>query len=201
MDLGLDPGCLGRVGDRVLVFMRGEKPAMREVPARGDIKGRALGLLEAPRAGESQSGSTSTLMISTAAAGSSTRGDRQDCSPTAEPSLQISPYDAAKSCGGWSSTQPSDPEVPTTDQTRHAAREKGVPATTRRTSISRQTCCSCRTAISPSQTAIAIRGREVLERGQVLDGMGQTGSGPGEFQTPRHYDRRKTSNLCRRPRE
>jgi hypothetical protein len=36
--------------DRVLVFMRGEKPAMREVPARGDIKGRALGLLEGVRA-------------------------------------------------------------------------------------------------------------------------------------------------------
>src|SRR4029079_8020346 len=31
---------------RVLVFMRGEKPAMKAVPAPGDIKGRALGLLE-----------------------------------------------------------------------------------------------------------------------------------------------------------
>ena len=40
----------GRVGRWVLVFMRGEKPAMREVPARGDIKGRALGLLEGVRA-------------------------------------------------------------------------------------------------------------------------------------------------------
>jgi hypothetical protein len=35
--------------DRVLVFMRGEKPGMKEVPATGDIKGRALGLLEGVR--------------------------------------------------------------------------------------------------------------------------------------------------------
>ena len=47
---GSIPAVWAESEDRVLVFMRGEKPAMREVPARGDIKGRALGLLEGVRA-------------------------------------------------------------------------------------------------------------------------------------------------------
>ena len=42
---GSIPAVWAESEDRVLVFMRGEKPAMKDVPARGDIKGRALGLL------------------------------------------------------------------------------------------------------------------------------------------------------------
>ena len=47
---GSIPAVWAESEDRVLVFMRGEKPAMKDVPARGDIKGRALGLLEGVRA-------------------------------------------------------------------------------------------------------------------------------------------------------
>ena len=43
---GSIPAVWAESEDRVLVFMRGEKPAMKAVPAQGDIKGRALGLLE-----------------------------------------------------------------------------------------------------------------------------------------------------------
>ncbi|RPI51768.1 MAG: 6-bladed beta-propeller [Acidobacteria bacterium] len=46
---GSIPAVWAESEDRVLVFMRGEKPAMKDVPARGDIKGRALGLLEGIR--------------------------------------------------------------------------------------------------------------------------------------------------------
>ena len=43
---GSIPAVWAESEDRVLVFMRGEKPAMKAVPAQGDIKGHALGLLE-----------------------------------------------------------------------------------------------------------------------------------------------------------
>jgi probable O-glycosylation ligase (exosortase A-associated) len=46
---GSIPAVWAESEDRVLVFMRGEKPAMKDVPERGDIKGRALGLLEGIR--------------------------------------------------------------------------------------------------------------------------------------------------------
>jgi hypothetical protein len=46
---GSIPAVWAESEDRVLVFMRGEKPAMQAVPAQGDIKGRALGLLEGVR--------------------------------------------------------------------------------------------------------------------------------------------------------
>ena len=42
---GSIPAVWAESEDRVLVFMRGEKPALKDVPSRGDIKGRALGLL------------------------------------------------------------------------------------------------------------------------------------------------------------
>ena len=104
---GSIPAVWAESEDRVLVFMRGEKPAMmKDVPARGDIKGRALGLLSAVlEQGRQQSrfdGTPDDLSI--AAAASSTRGDStRTTSPTAAPTASESAHTTPNGTSGSSS--------------------------------------------------------------------------------------------------